>query len=83
MNGTIIGGRDAYRREVILVARQEILDQFEQNFGLVPDFLREMPEPILEQYSNTLEWVTSDSTLSARDKALVAFGAASAIHCSY
>jgi alkylhydroperoxidase/carboxymuconolactone decarboxylase family protein YurZ len=68
---------------VILVARQEILDQFEQNFGLVPDFLREMPEPILEQYSSTLEWVTSDTTLSARDKALVAFGAASAIHCAY
>jgi alkylhydroperoxidase/carboxymuconolactone decarboxylase family protein YurZ len=83
MIGTIIGGRDAYRKEVILVARQEILDQFEQNFGLVPDFLREMPEPILEQYSSTLDWVTSDSTLSARDKALVAFGAASAIHCSY
>ena len=44
------------------MARQEILDQFEQDFGIVPDFLREMPEPILEQYSNTLEWVTSDST---------------------
>jgi alkylhydroperoxidase/carboxymuconolactone decarboxylase family protein YurZ len=68
---------------VILVARQEILEQFEQNFGLVPDFLREMPEPILEQYSSTLEWVTSDSMLTARDKALVAFGAASAIHCAY
>jgi hypothetical protein len=27
--------------------------------------------------------VTSDTTLSARDKALVAFGAASAIHCAY
>jgi alkylhydroperoxidase/carboxymuconolactone decarboxylase family protein YurZ len=65
------------------MARQEILDNFEQNFGLVPDFLREMPEPILEQYSSTLEWVTSDTTLTARDKALVAFGAASAIHCAY
>jgi alkylhydroperoxidase/carboxymuconolactone decarboxylase family protein YurZ len=68
---------------VLRMPRQEILDQFEQNFGLVPDFLREMPEPILEQYSNTLNWVTSDTTLSARDKALVAFGAASAIHCAY
>jgi hypothetical protein len=65
------------------MARQEILDNFEQNFGLVPDFLGEMPEPILEQYYNTLNWVTSDTTLSARDKALVAFGAASAIHCAY
>jgi hypothetical protein len=65
------------------MARQEILDNFEQNFGLVPDFLSEMPEPILEQYSNTLNWVTSDTALSAHDKALVAFGAASAIHCAY
>jgi alkylhydroperoxidase/carboxymuconolactone decarboxylase family protein YurZ len=63
--------------------RQQILDQFAQNFGLVPDFLSEMPDPVLEQYNNTLNWVLSDTALSARDKALVAFGAATAIHCSY
>jgi alkylhydroperoxidase/carboxymuconolactone decarboxylase family protein YurZ len=63
--------------------RQQILEQFAQNFGLVPDYLSEMPEPVLEQYTNTLNWVLSDTTLSARDKALVAFGAASAIHCAY
>jgi hypothetical protein len=63
--------------------RQEILDQFAQNFGLVPDYLNEMPDPVLEQYTNTLYWVLSDTALSARDKALVAFGAASAIHCAY
>ena len=63
--------------------RQEILDQFAQNFGLVPDYLAEMPDPGLEQYTNTLTWVLSDTALSARDKALVAFGAASAIHCPY
>ena len=65
------------------MSRQQILDQFEQDFGLVPDFLEQMPDPILEQYSNTLNWVLSDTTLSGRDKALVAFGAASAIHCTY
>jgi hypothetical protein len=63
--------------------RQEILDQFAQNFGLVPDVVSEMPDAVLEQYTNTLYWVLSDTTLSARDKALVAFGAASAIHCPY
>ena len=63
--------------------RQQILDQFAQNFGLVPDFLSEMPDPVLEQYNNTLNWVLSDTALSARDKALVAFGAATAIHCAY
>jgi alkylhydroperoxidase/carboxymuconolactone decarboxylase family protein YurZ len=63
--------------------RQQILEQFAQNFGLIPDYLSEMPEPVLEQYTNTLNWVLSDTILSARDKALVAFGAASAIHCPY
>ena len=61
--------------------RQQILDQFAQNFGLVPDFLSEMPDPVLEQYNNTLNWVLSDTALTARDKALVTFGAATAIHC--
>jgi AhpD family alkylhydroperoxidase len=65
------------------MARQQILEQAEQNFGLVPDFLREMPDAALEQYWATLNWVMSDTELSARDKALVAFGAASAIHCAY
>ncbi len=65
------------------VARQQILDRFEQDFGLVPDFLAQMPDPILEQYSNTLNWVLSDTKLTGRDKALVAFGAASATHCAY
>jgi alkylhydroperoxidase/carboxymuconolactone decarboxylase family protein YurZ len=65
------------------VARREILEQVEQNFGLVPDFMADMPEPVLEQYWTTLNWVMSDTALSARDKALVAFGAATAIHCGY
>jgi alkylhydroperoxidase/carboxymuconolactone decarboxylase family protein YurZ len=65
------------------MARREILEQVEQNFGLVPDFMDDMPEPVLEQYWNTLNWVMSDTKLTARDKALVAFGAATAIHCGY
>jgi hypothetical protein len=65
------------------MATQEILEQVEQSFGLVPDFMRAMPEPVLEQYWTTLNWVLSDTELSARDKALVAFGAATAIHCAY
>ncbi len=42
-----------------------------------------MPDPVLDQYWATLSWVLSDSALTARDKALVAFGAASATHCGY
>ena len=65
------------------MARRDILEQVEQNFGLVPDFMGDMPEPVLEQYWTTLNWVMSDTKLTARDKALVAFGAATAIHCGY
>ncbi len=42
-----------------------------------------MPDPVLDQYWATLSWVLSDSALTARDKALVAFGAAAATHCGY
>jgi hypothetical protein len=65
------------------MARQEILDQITQNFGFVPGLMNQMPDAVLEQYWTTLSWVLGDTKLSARDKALVAFGAASAIHCGY
>ena len=65
------------------MARQQLLEQVEQDFGLVPGFMADMPDPVLEQYWTTLNWVLSDTTLSARDKALVAFEAATAIHCAY
>ena len=47
------------------MVKQEILEQVEQNFGLVPDFMGDMPEPVLEQYWTTLNWVMSDTKLSA------------------
>jgi hypothetical protein len=65
------------------MARQQILEQITQNFGFVPGLLDQMPDAVLEQYWATLSWVLGDTQLTARDKALVAFGAASAIHCGY
>jgi hypothetical protein len=65
------------------MARQEIRDQITQNFGFVPGFMDQMPDAVLEQYWTMLSWVLGDTKLAARDKALVAFGAASAIHCGY
>ena len=63
--------------------RQEILSQAKKNFGMEPDWMNEMPDTVLEQYWATLSWVLADTKMTARDKALVAFGAASAIHCGY
>jgi hypothetical protein len=65
------------------MSRQEIVDQITQNFGFVPGLMEQMPDQVLEQYWNTLTWVLGDTSLPSRDKALVAFGAASAIHCPY
>jgi alkylhydroperoxidase/carboxymuconolactone decarboxylase family protein YurZ len=70
-------------RPEVAMARQNVLDQAKQSFGFVPGWLEEMPDAVLEQYWTTLGWVLSDTKLNARDKALVAFGAASALHCEY
>jgi hypothetical protein len=63
--------------------RQEILDQITQAFGFVPDYFDKAPDIVLEQWWSLIGWVLSDTKLLARDKALVAFGAAAAIHCEY
>ena len=65
------------------MSRQEILNQITQAFGFVPDYFGKAPDIVLEQWWTGLGWLQSDSALSARDKVLVAFGAAAAIHCEY
>ncbi len=65
------------------ITRQDVLDQVKEAFGLVPDWLKTMPEVALQQYWATLNWVLDDTELPSRDKVLVAYGAATAIRCSY
>jgi hypothetical protein len=65
------------------VTRQEVLNQIEEAFGSVPGWIGGMPDPLLAQFWDQLSWQLGDSTLSGRDKALVAFGVASAVHCPY
>jgi len=65
------------------VSREEILGQIEQAFGSVTSVYADAPDIVLEQMWTTIGWLNSDSALSPRDKALVAFGAAAAIHCEY
>ena len=65
------------------MSRQEIFGQITQAFGSVPSYLDKAPDAVLEQWWSLLGWVLSDTKLLARDKALVAFGAAAAIHCEY
>jgi len=65
------------------MSRQEILEQVKQAFGFVPGFFEKGPDIVLEQWWTGLGWLQSDSAISARDKVLVAFGAAAAAHCEY
>ncbi len=65
------------------MSRQETLNQITQTFGFVPDSFGQAPDAVLEQYWSLIGWMLSDTKLLARDKALVAFGAAAAIHCEY
>lgn len=65
------------------MGRHEILKQISDKFGFVPDYLNDMPDEQLQHQWPLLDWFLGDSALSARDKALVGLGAATALHCPY
>jgi len=65
------------------MARQDVLTEVTQMFGAVPGWISGIPDPQLEHQWELIKWVLSDTALRARDKALVAFGAAEAAHCPY
>jgi hypothetical protein len=66
-----------------MASRQDILNEVTQMMGSVPGWVSGIPDPQLEHQWELIKWVMSDTALSARDKALVAFGAAEAVHCPY
>lgn len=63
--------------------RQEVLNEINQSMGFVPEWLSRLPDPELEHVWGETAWFLGDSRLTARDKALIGFGAAAAIHCPY
>jgi AhpD family alkylhydroperoxidase len=67
----------------MMPSRLENLASIEDAFGFVPRWLDEMPDEVLDQYWANHLWLCNDSALSLRDKMLIAFGAATAIHCNY
>lgn len=66
-----------------MATRQENLNDIEESFGFIPGWLGDMPDEVLDQYWTNHVWMCSDTALSGRDKAMIAFGAAAAIHCAY
>jgi len=65
------------------MTRQEMFAEIAQMLGAVPGWIEGLPDPQLEHQWGLIKWLLSDSALSAREKALVAFGAAEAAHCPY
>ena len=63
--------------------RKKILEQARESLGLVPGWLEQMPDEALQSFWETLTWLNRRTALTTREKVLVAFGAASAIHCDY
>ena len=66
-----------------LMSRQAALDEITQMLGGVPTWVQQMPDDLLEHHWGVLRWFLGDSALSARDKALAAYGAAAANGCQY
>ncbi len=66
-----------------MATRQEIDSEITQTLGGVPGWLASYPDGQLEDAWGKLRWTMTDSKLSGRDKALISFGAAAAIHCPY
>lgn len=65
------------------MGRQEARSKIEGMMGSVPGWLDALPDEQLERRWADMSWMNTDTGLSSRDKKLVAFGAASAIHCTY
>ncbi len=66
-----------------MATRQEVYDEITATLGGVPGWLASYPDDQIERAWGTLTWALSDTKLSARDKALVSFGAAAAVQCRY
>jgi alkylhydroperoxidase/carboxymuconolactone decarboxylase family protein YurZ len=64
-------------------SRQEINNEITKSLGIIPDWLNILPDEQLEHIWAMQSWLMKDTSLNARDKTLVAFGAAAAIHCPY
>ena len=65
------------------MSRQETLDGIKGAFGMVPGFLEVMDDQQLAGAFGALGWGMSDTALTAREKALVAYGASAAYGCRY
>ena len=66
------------------MSRQDTEKDIVATLGQIPDFFASMPDSALERrWAEFKEFQLADSVLTAREKHLIGYAVASAIHCPY
>jgi AhpD family alkylhydroperoxidase len=66
------------------MSRKDTEDEIVQTLGQIPDFFATMPDSTLERaWDEFKQFQLGDTVLSAREKHLIGYAVAAAIHCPY
>lgn len=66
------------------MSRKDIESDIVETLGQIPDFFASMPDSTLErQWGQFKEFQLGDSALTVREKHLIGYAVAAAIHCPY
>lgn len=66
------------------MSRSETERDIIETLGQVPDFFKDMPDETLErEWAEWKQFQMEDTAISAREKQLIGFAVAAAIHCPY
>jgi AhpD family alkylhydroperoxidase len=66
------------------MSRSEIENDIRQTLGQIPSFFESMPDSTLENEWNEFKvFQLTDTVLTAREKQLIGYAVAAAIHCPY
>jgi AhpD family alkylhydroperoxidase len=66
------------------MSRSDTERDIRDTLGQIPDFFKEMPDDTLaREWAQWKEFQMQDTAISAREKQLIGFAVAAAIHCPY
>jgi AhpD family alkylhydroperoxidase len=66
------------------MSRQDVENEIVETLGQIPSFFASMPDSALERnWQDFKEFELGDTVLTAREKHLIGYAVASAIHCPY
>ena len=66
------------------MGRRDVETEIEQTLGQVPEFFKPLPdEQLAREWETFKEFQLGDTELSAREKHLIGYAVAAAIHCPY